>query len=67
MADSTFTYWTSDGERREVPITYFRVPAGEKLGGPYRCSQSRTQDSAMLSRQMSDEDRPQARGLPQTG
>jgi hypothetical protein len=66
MADS-FTYWTSNEERREVPITYFRVPAGAKLGAPYRCSQSHIQDSASLSRQMSDEDRPQAKGLPQSG
>jgi hypothetical protein len=31
----TFVYWTSQGERREVPIIYFRVPLGEKLGAPH--------------------------------
>jgi hypothetical protein len=35
MADTTFTYWTSDGERHEGPIAYFQVRVGEKLGPPH--------------------------------
>jgi hypothetical protein len=46
MADSTFTYWTSDGERHEVPIVYYRLPAGVTLGPRHNWLASHNEGSA---------------------
>jgi hypothetical protein len=32
MSNKTFTWWDSNGNPHTGPITYFRVPAGQKLG-----------------------------------
>jgi hypothetical protein len=35
MDNSTFEYWTKDGQRHEIPITPFLVPDGASLGPPH--------------------------------
>jgi hypothetical protein len=48
MNDSTFVYWTSDGERHEVPIICFQVPAGASLGPVHSCLHDRNEDISDL-------------------
>jgi hypothetical protein len=68
MADKTFVYWTTKGERREVPITNFSRPEGVSLRLAHKCQSARTLGIANpLSSDMSALDRPLALGPQRTG
>jgi hypothetical protein len=66
MVDRMFPYWTTAGKRREVPITYFQVPAGEKLEALHNCPQSRSGDNGQIRSPTSDMGPPLVTVLQQT-
>jgi len=68
MGDKTFVYWTTKGERREVPIMSFSRPEGVSLAPARKCQSAGMLDTASpLSFDTSALDHPLASGPQRTG
>ncbi len=68
MIDGKFVYWTTNGERREVPISVFLVPDGETLGPAHIHPQTDNRGNEVrLSSGTSALDHPLERVPRQTG